>query len=116
MLFKGELSKFACDLDWTPMSQYDAAATPMWRSFSKTSDKTIFQSLPSNINLNDVNPGGTKLAAMAKGLNFTGVDKVPDDMMNMMLWKSIKGENAKMPIPVRAAFVKPIKIGESEEK
>jgi YVTN family beta-propeller protein len=99
-----------------PMSQYDASATPMWRSFSKTSDKTIFQSLPSNINLNDVNPGGTKLAAMAKGLNFTGVDKVPDDMMNMMLWKSIKGENAKMPIPVRAAFVKPIKIGESEEK
>ena len=99
-----------------PMSQYDAAATPMWRSFSKTPDKSIFQSLPSNINLNDVNPGGTKLAAMAKGLNFTGVDKVPDEIMNTMLWKSIKGESAKMPIPVRAAFVKPIKIGESEEK
>jgi YVTN family beta-propeller protein len=92
-----------------PMSQYDAAATPMWRSFSKTADKSIFQSLPSNINLNEVNPRGTKLAAMAKGLNFSGVDRVPDDIMNTMLWKSIKGENAKMPIPVRAAFVKPIK-------
>lgn len=91
------------------MSQYDAAATPMWRSFSKTPNNTIFQSLPSNINLNDLNPGGTKLAAMAKGLNFTGVDRVPDEVMNNMLWKSIKGENAKVPVPVRAAFVKPIK-------
>ena len=92
-----------------PMSQYDAAATPMWRCFSKKPDNTVFTSLPSTINLNDVNPGGTKLAAMAKGLNLSEIDRVPDEIMNTMLWKSIKGENAKVPVPVRAAFVKPIK-------
>lgn len=92
-----------------PMTQYDAAATPMWRCFNKTPDATVFNSLPSNINLNEVNPGGTKLAAMARGLNFSEVDRVPDDIMNTMLWKSIKGENAKVPAPVRAAFVKTTK-------
>jgi YVTN family beta-propeller protein len=87
-----------------PMTQYDAAAAPMWRCFSKTPDNTLFNSLPSNINLSDVNPRGTKLAAMAKGLNFSEVDRVPDEIMNTMLWKSIKGENAIVPGPTRAAF------------
>src|ERR1700742_743020 len=50
-----------------PMTQYDAAAIPMWRFFSKTADTTSFASLPSNIKLDEVNPGGTKLAAMARG-------------------------------------------------
>ncbi len=98
-----------------PMTQYDAAATPMWRCFSKTPDTTVFNSLPSNINLNEVNPGGTKLATMAKGLNFSEVDRVPDQVMNAMLWKSIKGENAKVPAPVRAAFVKTTKKTEEDD-
>jgi len=89
-----------------PMTQYDAAATPMWRCFSKTADITPFASLPSNIDLHAVNPGGTRLAAMAKGLNLSEPDRAPDEIMNAMLWKSIKGENAKVPVPVRAAFVK----------
>ncbi|MEI8099143.1 MAG: bifunctional YncE family protein/alkaline phosphatase family protein [Sediminibacterium sp.] len=92
-----------------PMSQYDASATPMWRCFSKTSDKTPYKHIPSNINLNDVNPGGTRLAAMAKGLDFSEIDRVPDNVMNNMLWKSIKGYNAILPVPVRAAFIKEIK-------
>lgn len=102
-------------LGLAPMSQYDAAATPMWRCFSKTSDNTMFKSLPSNINLNEVNPGGTKLASLAKGLNFSEVDRVPDELMNNMLWKSIKGENAVVPAPVRAAFVKTIKKSEEDD-
>jgi YVTN family beta-propeller protein len=98
-----------------PMTQYDAAATPMWRCFTKMPDNTVFNSLPSNINLSDVNPRGTKLAAMAKGLNFSEVDLVPDELMNKMLWKSIKGETAKVPVPVRAAFVKAIKNTEDKD-
>jgi hypothetical protein len=89
-----------------PMTQYDAAATPMWRCFGKTPDNTAFNSLPSNIDLTEVNPGGTKLAAMAKGLNVAQIDRVPDAVMNAMLWKAVKGEKAAMPAPVRAAFVK----------
>jgi len=36
-----------------PMSQYDAAATPMWRCFSSSSDSTAFESLPANIDLTE---------------------------------------------------------------
>ena len=93
-------------LGMPPMTQYDAAATPMWNCFSKTTDTTAFNSLPNNVNLADVNPGGTKLAAMARGLNFSEVDRVPDDLMNAMVWKAVRGENARVPVPVRAAFVK----------
>jgi hypothetical protein len=89
-----------------PMTQYDAAAMPMFRCFSAAPDNAPFVSLPSNIDLNETNPGGTKLAAMARGLNFSEVDRVPDETMNAMLWKAIRGEHAKVPAPVRAAFVK----------
>jgi hypothetical protein len=102
-------------LGLSPMTQYDAAATPMWRCFSKTPDPTPFNSLPSTINLNDVNPRGTKLAAMARGLNFSEVDRVPDEIMNTMLWKAVRGETAKVPSPVRAAFVKTTKKTEEDD-
>lgn len=98
-----------------PMTQYDAAATPMWRCFTSTPNTTAFKCLPSNINLNEVNPAKTKLAAMAKGLDFSDIDRVPDEIMNTMLWKSIKGEYAKLPVPVRAAFVKTMKTEDDKD-
>jgi hypothetical protein len=48
-------------------------------------------------------------------LNFSEIDLVPDEIMNRMLWACIKGENAKLPVPVRAAFVKPIKNPEEKD-
>jgi hypothetical protein len=93
-------------LGMQPMTQYDAAATPMWRSFTSQVDATAFTSIPNNVNLADVNPSRGKLASMAKGLDFTKEDRVPDEIMNAMLWKSVKGENAIVPSPIRAAFFK----------
>jgi hypothetical protein len=93
-------------LGLAPMTQYDAAATPMWRCFSTTPDLTAFASLPSNVDLTEVNPGGTHLAAMARGLDLSRVDRAPDDLMNAMVWKAVKGEKARVPAPVHAAFVK----------
>lgn len=92
-----------------PMTQYDAAATPMWRCFSKTPDNTAFHSLASNVDLSEVNPKGTKLAAMSKGLNLSEIDRAPDELMNAMIWKAVKGEHVNVPSPVRAAFVNTIK-------
>lgn len=89
-----------------PMSQYDAAATPMWRCFTTEADVTAFTALPESVDLNDVNPQRGKLAAMARGLDFSREDAQPDEIMNAMLWKAVKGENAVVPAPVRAAFFK----------
>ncbi len=97
------------------MTQYDASATAMWRCFNKTPDTKPFNSLRSNINLNELNPKGTKLAAMAKGLDFSAVDRVPDQIMNNMIWKAIKGENTIVPTPVRAAFVKAVQKADDDD-
>ncbi|MEN0052677.1 MAG: bifunctional YncE family protein/alkaline phosphatase family protein [Mucilaginibacter sp.] len=95
-------------LGMPPMTQYDASAASMWRCFTKTPDATPFKCLPANININELNPKGTRLGALSKGLDFTAVDRVPDQIMNTMIWKAVKGENAKVPTPVRAAFVKAV--------
>ena len=62
--------------------------------------------LVESINLLDVNPSRGKLAVMARGLDFTHEDAQPDAIMNAMLWKAVKGENAIVPAPTRAAFIK----------
>jgi hypothetical protein len=56
------------------------------------------------VNLNDLNPDKTKLALLSKGLDFSDADLVPDQVMNNILWKAVKGEDAVVPAPVRAAF------------
>lgn len=89
-----------------PMTQFDAAATPLWRSFMTEADVTPFTALPETINLLDVNPRRGKLAAMARGLDFSREDAQPDALMNAMLWKAVKGEDALVPAPTRAAFIK----------
>jgi hypothetical protein len=35
--------------------------------------------------------------------------------MNSMIWKAIKGENATVPTPVRAAFVKAVQKADDDD-
>lgn len=89
-----------------PMSQYDAAATPLWRCFSSTQDMTPFHALPANIDLTEKNIAWNELAKKSAGLDFAQEDRIPDALFNEILWKGIKGMNAVVPPPSRAAFVK----------
>ncbi len=91
-------------LGMKPMTQYDAAATPMWRSFTNTPDFTPFDFVPANVDLNERNPTKGKLAAMSEKFDWTKEDAVPDLVFNEMLWQGLKGESA--PAPKRAAFLK----------
>jgi len=91
-----------------PMSQYDAAATPMWRSFTPVANYTSFKSLPSNINLADKNVVWNELAERSATFDFTKEDSAPDLEFNEVIWKGVKGLHAVMPAPKRAAFVSKI--------
>jgi hypothetical protein len=86
------------------MTQYDAAATPLWRSFTSAPDYTVFNHLPSNINLNDKNPGRTAMAEYSEKFDWAKEDAVPDLLFNEILWQGLKAMPA--PSPVRAAFLK----------
>jgi YVTN family beta-propeller protein len=100
-------------LGLSPMSQYDAAATPMWRCFQKEPNLTIFRSLPANIDLNDVNGKNNELARRSAGFDFSKEDRIPDLEFSEVIWKAVKGEHSIMPAPRRSAFLK--KTGGEEE-
>ncbi len=93
-------------LGMPPMTQYDAAANPMWNCFTAKPDYTAYNFLPSNVNLNDKNKGDNAMAVLSEKFDWTKEDKVPDLVFNEILWKGIKGMDAVTPSPSRAAFVK----------
>lgn len=98
-----------------PMTQYDAAATPMWRCFGTEPDATPFRALPANINLLDKNTAVSEWSRKSAGLDFAKEDRVPDRLFNEILWKGIKGDHVPMPAPSRAAFVRAVKNAEADD-
>ena len=88
-----------------PMSQYDAAAEPMWRCFTNQADVTPFTSVPNQVNLNDVNVKMSWAARQSEKIDLTKEDRVPDLLFSQIIWKAVKGEDSEMPAPVRSAFL-----------
>lgn len=105
----GMLRTMELILGLKPMSQYDAGATPMFRSFTAKPDFTAYQLVQSNVNLKDINTAYTPAAKRSEGLNFAEVDSNDDNEFNDILWKGIKGEMAQLPAPRRSAFVRVVK-------
>jgi YVTN family beta-propeller protein len=87
-----------------PMSQHDAAATPMWRSFTSQPDLTPFVARTPQVNLDDRNTAVTPLSRQFEFFDFTKEDNVPDLLFNQLLWKALKGEHSTMPAPRRGAW------------
>ena len=95
-------------LGMSPMSQYDAAATPMWRSFSKTSNTQPFRSIAAKVDITEVNKKDGPLARKSRTFDFSKEDRVNDFEFSEVIWKGVKGENSVMPAPKRSAFVRTI--------
>jgi hypothetical protein len=73
-----------------PMSQYDAAATPMYNAFQPTPVLTPFTALPARVPLDELE-------------------------LNEIIWRSVRGPDSPMPPPRRAAFIRPVDADEAEE-
>jgi Phosphoesterase family len=106
----GMLRTMELILGLPPMSQYDAGATPMFRSFTNTPDVTPYKAVTVPVNLNDVNIAYTRTAKMSEALVFDEADSNDDNLFNEILWKGIKGEMAVLPAPRRSAFVRVVKM------
>ena len=89
-----------------PMSQYDAAATPLWRCFDKTPNAKGFTTKPLQFDINEKNTAHTAMQRKSERLNFKKEDSNNDHEFTEILWKGLKGENAVVPAPKRAAFIK----------
>ena len=101
----GMLRTIELILGLPPMSQYDAAAEPMWRCFSTTATNKKFNAIKPNINLNETNKTVSANSIKSDSFDFSKEDLVPDMEFNKILWQAVKGENAIMPAPVRSAFI-----------
>ncbi len=108
----GMLRSIELILGIAPMSQYDAGAMPLWRSFTATPDYTSFKALPSNIDLTDRNVAWNQLAEQSANFDFTKEDRIPDMEFSNVIWKAVKGLNTVMPVPKRAAFVRVVEKDE----
>jgi YVTN family beta-propeller protein len=89
-----------------PMTQYDAAAEPMWRCFSSAADLNVFTSVPAKIDITEKNVAFNEWQRRSEKFDLTKEDAVPDLEFNIVLWHGIKGNDIPFPAPKRAAFLK----------
>lgn len=95
-----------------PMSQYDAAADPMWQCFMPKPDTSRYVAKEPKVNIYARNKKQNKSAIRSAAFDFSKPDAAPDELLNKIIWKSVKGEDAKMPAPRRSAF---LNITDNEE-
>ncbi|MGE3639924.1 MAG: bifunctional YncE family protein/alkaline phosphatase family protein [Pirellulales bacterium] len=88
-----------------PMNQFDASAEPMTDCFRDTPDLQPFAAVPSKIALNEMNPEPQAIqdpalrkdALVSATLNFREVDRAPEDVLNRILWRAMRGSAAPYP-------------------
>jgi YVTN family beta-propeller protein len=87
-----------------PMNQFDQAADPMFSVFTAQPDMTPYTALPNKIPLNEMNPPiaalhglQRQLAIASTKMNFSEPDAAPEDLLNRVIWHSVKGYNTPYP-------------------
>lgn len=101
----GVLRTIELILGLPPMSQYDAAAMPMFECFTAKPDLTPYQVKAPRVSLNQRNIAVNESSRRSQLFNFAKEDAVPDRELNEVIWKSVKGESSVMPAPKHSAFV-----------
>ena len=92
-----------------PMSQFDAAARPMYHSFTAKPDAAKYKAETPKTDLDAVNKAGAFGAALSEKFDLTKEDQADDLLFNEVIWKSVKGAKSRMPAPVRSGFFVPVK-------
>jgi YVTN family beta-propeller protein len=73
-----------------PRSQYDVAAAPMFGCFTGKLDKTPFNHLNAQVDLNAINARNAPMARESERLNFSDVDLADWNTLNRVLWADAK--------------------------
>lgn len=89
-----------------PMNQMDATATPMFDCFADTADLTPYDSVTNNVPLDTMNPPPKKIsdaqlrkdAYASARLPLKLADQCPEDELNQILWRAVKGSQVPYPL------------------
>jgi hypothetical protein len=87
-----------------PLSQYDAAARPMFHSFNDKADLTPYATVPAQIALDAKNTKMAYGAERSNKMDFSDYDRVDDFELNEILWRAVMGKDAPVPPAVRQAI------------
>jgi YVTN family beta-propeller protein len=104
----GMLRTMELILGLPPMSQYDAAATPMYNAFQAAPVLTPYAVRPARVPLDERNDPSAPGAQASAQMNFSEADLTPEIELNEIIWQSIRGAGSKMPPPVRTGFVRSV--------
>ena len=91
-------------LDLPPLSQFDAASTPMYNSFASSPDLRHYTCREATYSLTERNREGAYGQLRTGMMDFSAEDRIPDVEFSEIIWRSVKG--TPMPPPVRSAFVR----------
>jgi YVTN family beta-propeller protein len=84
-------------LGLAPLSVYDAAARPLYAAFQAKADLRPFDALPAKIDLNARNSYAAYRAADSLAADFSREDRVPDALLNDLIWHAVRGPSAAPP-------------------
>jgi hypothetical protein len=99
-----------------PMSQFDAAARPMYNSFQAQPDPRRYQHVVPDTDMKATNLASAWGAQLSEQFDLTKEDAADDLLLGEVIWRSVRGPDSPMPAPVRAAFVFPHLKSPEEEK
>jgi len=103
----GVLRTIELILGLPPMSQYDAAATPLYAAFDATPNLQGFRRIDARVPLDEKNTAGSFGATMSLSMDFSDADRTPEALLNEILWRSVRGASSPMPPARRSVFVHP---------
>jgi YVTN family beta-propeller protein len=82
-----------------PLTQFDAAATPMAASFGGGPNLTPYTAITPAQRLDELNTAKSPMAAQSAKMNLSEVDRAPERPLNEAIWKSVKGAGSSPPAP-----------------
>ena len=85
-----------------PMTQFDAGSRPMWTAFQPVADTKPYVAEKPRYPLDERNPKQSATAARSASMDFSEADRIDDDELNEILWRSIR--RSVPPVPVRSFF------------
>jgi YVTN family beta-propeller protein len=87
-----------------PMTQFDAAATPMLDAFDDGPNLTPYTAVVPAQSVTQVNAATAPLAAQSDALNFDQADAADNRVLNEAIWKATKAAGSTMPEPRNGTF------------
>ncbi|WP_424952865.1 beta-propeller fold lactonase family protein [Deinococcus sp.] len=99
-------------LGLAPMTQFDAAATPMVAAFQDTPDLTPYSATVPKQPLDTLNAAGAYRQQDAARMDFSREDRVNEASFNDMIWHAVKGRAVPMPAAKTSLRPAPTLVGQ----